>query len=150
MSDMDLYNAARSGDLETLRRIANRSNVNTNDWDGLTPLYMAALGGHVETCRYLISVGAEVNKTDKRGCTPLHIAAGSRHVETCQCLVENGADINKFDNNGRTPPQHTVNEEVIAYLKSVEDERRELAFVFKRAHIEDDDYDDYDEEEGDK
>ena len=48
------------------------------DWslwsqEGLTPLYLAVRGGHVESVLLLINSGADVNIRDKvAGQTPLH------------------------------------------------------------------------------
>ena len=41
---------------------------------GLSPLHLAAQGGHVNVMDALLAAGANVNALDARGYTPLHFA----------------------------------------------------------------------------
>ena len=41
---------------------------------GLSPLHLAAQGGHIDVMNALLDAGADVNALDARGCTPLHFA----------------------------------------------------------------------------
>ena len=57
--------------------------VNNRDFDGATPLHLAASQGHVDVIAWLLDNGAEMT-TDALGGTPLHDAAqqGQLQVDT--------------------------------------------------------------------
>ena len=54
--------ASRSGDLETVQRLCNGTNVNCRDMEGRhsTPLHFAAGYNRVQVVEYLLSQGADV------------------------------------------------------------------------------------------
>lgn len=71
---------------------------------GQTALHCAAgFPGGLQTCKWLVSKGADVNAPDVTGETPLHIASmvtcsvGTSKMETARFLLENGA---KWDTLG--------------------------------------------------
>ena len=59
--------AARSGDLDTVKRLCNTANVNCRDFEGRqsTPLHFAAGYNRVEVVEYLLTMGADVQAKDK-------------------------------------------------------------------------------------
>lgn len=59
--------------------------------DGSTPLHIAALCGHSEVVKYLLSKGADINATNNNGLTPLALAAQSSRAEAVSCLISQGA-----------------------------------------------------------
>ena len=70
---------------------------------GRTPLFCAALKGHLYFVKMLIRKGANVNFKDSQNTTVLHSAANSGHMEVCEHLIKNGADIEAKDFMDRTP-----------------------------------------------
>ena len=70
---------------------------------GRTPLFCAALKGHLYIVKMLIRKGANVNFKDSQNTTVLHSAANSGNVEVCEHLIKNGADIEAKDFMNRTP-----------------------------------------------
>ena len=69
-----IHDAARSGNLGELERILSQdfvsrylsgNDVNAVDEEGLTPLYIAARGGHAEIVEILIIRGANVHAVDE-------------------------------------------------------------------------------------
>ncbi|KAJ8290383.1 hypothetical protein GJAV_G00012170 [Gymnothorax javanicus] len=67
--------AAKIGDLEALEAIREMgSNLSMEDYDGRTPLHIAACEGHFNAVQYLLSKGATVYARDRYGETPLHNA----------------------------------------------------------------------------
>jgi len=94
----DIHKAAKKGSLKKVKAfLANGEKVDVKDKHGLTPLYLAAVGGHKDVCEYLISQGADVNAGREIGFIPLGGALNNRTesgVEIFKLLVAQGADIN--------------------------------------------------------
>ena len=57
----------------------------------MSPLWIAAAGGHLDTVRALVEAGASTNQATKIGVAPLHIAAAGGHLEVVRVLIESGA-----------------------------------------------------------
>ena len=63
-----------------------------SDCDWCTPLHWAAFGGHTDTVKLLLDVGADKEVKDKNGETPLHCAAWKGHTDIVKLLLDAGAD----------------------------------------------------------
>ncbi|MGE0393875.1 MAG: ankyrin repeat domain-containing protein, partial [Vicinamibacterales bacterium] len=78
-----------------------RSHRNSGAWgitlDGIqfTPLMWAARGGHIDTVRTLLDLGADVNEAKPEGTTSLILAIINNHWELASKLLDWGADPNK-------------------------------------------------------
>lgn len=94
---------------------------------GLSPLHLAAQGGHIELMETLLTAGGDINARDERGYTPLHfaicfgprqfldplpdLAAAAQDVgvyrlltDVPRYLLEQGADLSARNaDQGRTP-----------------------------------------------
>ncbi len=70
----------------------------TTEWDGSTPLHVAAMCGHVDIAALLISAGARIDARNHAvqadNVTPLHLAAGLGHADVARLLIAKGADVN--------------------------------------------------------
>jgi hypothetical protein len=98
-----LMEAAKTGDLETVRDILKRSaDIDAMSEKGKTALHYAAANGHVEIAKLLLEHGAVIDARDRDGHTPLMFAAiyGCNH--TVQALLVNGADIHAKTRAGNT------------------------------------------------
>ncbi|KAH9753590.1 Phytochrome-interacting ankyrin-repeat protein 2 [Citrus sinensis] len=87
--------------------------VNVAAWGpkskGVTPLHLAAQGGHLEVMDVLLERGADIDARTKGACgwTPLHTAAKERKKEAVRFLIENGAFLPDDINDSRfNPPLH--------------------------------------------
>uniref|UniRef100_A0AAR2IQQ3 Poly [ADP-ribose] polymerase n=1 Tax=Pygocentrus nattereri TaxID=42514 RepID=A0AAR2IQQ3_PYGNA len=100
-SDVDyrFLEAAKAGDLDTVKQLCSPQNVNCRDLEGRhsTPLHFAAGYNRVAVVEYLLHHGADVHAKDKGGLVPLHNACSYGHYEVAELLVRHGASVNVAD-----------------------------------------------------
>jgi 26S proteasome non-ATPase regulatory subunit 10 len=71
------------------------------DYEGWTPLHLAAANGQLDLCQMLLRHGANVEARDDMGFTPLLRAARCGKREVCQLLMDHGADLEASARDGR-------------------------------------------------
>lgn len=100
-----LHWAAQDGDtVLVLRLLRGGASAETTDADGVTPLQLAALEGHVGVCSALIGEGrAAAGAADAHRRTPLHFAAEEGHAAVVTLLVTHGAAVSAADCDWMTP-----------------------------------------------
>eukprot|EP00833_Pecoramyces_ruminatium_P007740 jgi/Orpsp1_1/1181772/evm.model.c7180000078530.1 len=72
----------------------NAVDINARDHTGGTALLHAIRGGHYETVKLLIDLGADVNLLDNYDCSPLLIAVNKGYTDIVKWLINNGVDVN--------------------------------------------------------
>lgn len=88
--------ATKIGDIEALEALKEMgSNLCLGDYDGRTPLHIAACEGHLKVVQYLLSHGATVYAKDRYGDTPLSNAVHFRHKEVVKLLRKTGAHFSR-------------------------------------------------------
>ena len=62
-----LFYSAFTNDVNLIKNMHIKLDLNTYDYDGRTALGIAASEGHIESVRYLVTHGANINHKDARG-----------------------------------------------------------------------------------
>ncbi len=104
--DIIFKKAARDGDTETVRKMLStagaKSLINYQDWDGHTPLYVAAQGGHETVTKQLIAACGNVDLQTDFGRTPLYAAAQNGHASVTEQLIEARCNVDLQAKDGST------------------------------------------------
>lgn len=88
MSEHAMIDAARDGDLDTLKQlVADGGDVHERDEQGWTPLCYAAGRGDAEAVKLLLAHGADVSLTGRDNRTPRMIARAAERQEVVEMLT---------------------------------------------------------------
>lgn len=91
---------------DTKEFLEKGTDVNAKDDQGMTPLHLAAQGGHAKVMELLISKGANVNARNSKAQTPLHLTIRDKKIQTAEelivLLLSKGVDLNVKDSSGST------------------------------------------------
>jgi ankyrin repeat protein/HEAT repeat protein len=97
-----LFAAVGLGRLEVSRLLIGRgADVNAKDWDGFTPLMIAARGGRADIAGLLLDEGARMEDRSKAGETALILAAAVGSTDVVKLLLDRGADAAAVDGQGK-------------------------------------------------
>lgn len=94
-------------------------NVNVTAVERISPVLLAAHGGHPPCVKLLHEHGADLNLAMDGGRTPLHEAVINGDKETMSTLIDLGAQLDLADEEGNTPLHLAVSNEkieAVAYL----------------------------------
>lgn len=92
--DMSCFYAALNGQVDELRRLKEQGgNLMARDYDGRTPLHLAASEGHAEVVRYLLDQKADGSALDRYGRTPLSCAKEHGYRDVIQSIKRSGDSI---------------------------------------------------------
>jgi ankyrin repeat protein len=98
-----LHLAVSSDDLEEVKNLITRGeNVNLKDenYNFITPLFLAVENGNVEIAETLLNFGAKINAKDGNKQTPLMRLDEDATPELVDLLIKHGAKINLIDKDG--------------------------------------------------
>ncbi|KAH0711313.1 hypothetical protein KY289_007272 [Solanum tuberosum] len=92
---LKVNSAAYHGDLHQLKSLIRAgADPNKKDYDGRSPLHLAASRGYEDITLFLVQEGVDINAPDKFGNTPLLEAIKSGHDRVASLLVKEGALLN--------------------------------------------------------
>jgi hypothetical protein len=114
-----LHRPAESGNAAVLETMLGCGfNPEAKDKDNVTPLHRAAMGGHVEAVRVLLTYGADVNAQDGMfSASPLVWAVegrgsakrrGADHVGVARLLIASGSPLDWTPPEGAPGPERTL------------------------------------------
>lgn len=101
-------NAARKGNIATVRRLLGQGVTVNARSDHKTALSLAALGGHHGIVKLLINKGANIRARDKMNTTPLMWASVGGNMNTIRHLLNAGANINAKSQGGHTALVYSI------------------------------------------
>jgi uncharacterized protein len=102
-SSLELINAARGGDAQTVRSLLIKgADPKTTDVDGTTALHWVVRAGDLESAGLLIKNGADVSALDRYGIAPLHLACINGDVAMVALLLDARANPNYANPDGQT------------------------------------------------
>ena len=78
------------------------ANLDWQDNDGITALYMCVYWNSPEIAKMLLDAGADVNIQNNNGWTALYTSVYKNHPDIARMLIDAGADVNIQDNDGKT------------------------------------------------
>ncbi len=104
----ELHDAARNGDLETIKKLATPSTINSLDDNERSVLSCAAANGQLDVVKWLLKHGADPNLSNWQ--SPLSQACFYGHYDVARILLENGADPNFTTHTGATPLSEAVDQ----------------------------------------
>ena len=96
---MELLEKASIGDLDGVKTLIQRVDVDTTNDCNQTALCVACANGHAEVAQYLLDHGAFVNL----GAKPLIASVRNDHYDCVKLLLEHHADVNCTNANTETP-----------------------------------------------
>lgn len=93
------------------------ADINKQDYQGKTPLHMAASASNMEQLECLLKAGADCNITDNCGWTVLHFVQLSPSTTALDIMVSMGVSVNQQDPNGSVPLHRAIDDKVyLAWL----------------------------------
>jgi ankyrin repeat protein len=102
-ADMELIEAARNGDSESVARLVMESvDVNFAEQDGTTALHWAAHRNDMGIADLLLVAEADVDVSNDYGVSPVYLACTNRSGEMVRKLLDAGADPNATLWNGES------------------------------------------------
>ena len=91
--------------------------VNATDNRRMTPLHLAAYGGHTDIVELLLANSANIEVSDAKGLTALHYAAMNNHLAVARKLLAAGAHALATSADGLTPLDLASRDEIRVLLR---------------------------------
>ncbi len=114
----DVFNAARNGDVKTIKRLLAKDSslVNAKNEQGFSPLILAAYRNQPKILKVLIERGAQLDYASQEG-TALLGACFKGNLEIASLLVNKGASVNISGPSGVSPLIFAVQSNKIELVK---------------------------------
>lgn len=112
------YSAVKDGLLDELKE-ATKSDANSRDEEGMTPLLWTAYEGRLDALKLLIGRGGNPSARNNSGDTALHLSAKQGHIECVNLLVSLGENIYSLNLDNHTAKDLAAlanHDKVLAFL----------------------------------
>ncbi|KAI4477002.1 hypothetical protein M0804_013182 [Polistes exclamans] len=103
----DLAYHGKTSDVKILLNLTESLKTQT-DTNGRMLIHWAALGGHDDLVRHLLSLGSPVDPTDDTNMTPLILAASAGREKVVNTLLTEGANVNATTEDGHSSLQYAA------------------------------------------
>ncbi|MEQ1604449.1 MAG: DM9 repeat-containing protein [Pyrinomonadaceae bacterium] len=104
-----LRTAAKNSKLQALNLLIQRGvNPNSPNNEGNTALMLAAIEGHDDVTKALLTARVNIDAKNPQGETALILAASNGKRDVVKALIKAGADVRATDNNGKTAAQYAA------------------------------------------
>jgi len=134
--ESELYTAAATGDLETVRRLVVYKRVSPNTKDpqsGKTPMHIAAEKGQTEILKFLLDHKGAVNSQEHPFQeTPLIEASQFGRLDCVELLLSRGANVNLKGKYGHNALAAVSNNSSIASLNSSPEQVKKIMSLLSR------------------
>ncbi|XP_072528004.1 ankyrin repeat domain-containing protein 26 isoform X5 [Salminus brasiliensis] len=97
-----VHKAAFTGDVNKLRQLAKKNDLNQLDKENRTALHVACVHGHTEVVQFLVESKVKLNLCDNQNRSALMKAVQCQQDRCVSILLEHDADPNLVDINGNT------------------------------------------------
>ncbi|XP_008628819.1 PREDICTED: ankycorbin isoform X2 [Corvus brachyrhynchos] len=103
-NDDRLLQAVENGDPEKVASLLGKKGASATkqDSEGKTAFHLAAMKGHAECLRIMVTHGADVTAQDGAGHSALHLAAKNSHPDCIKRLLQSKCPADITDNSGKT------------------------------------------------
>ncbi len=102
--DTELFDAVYAGDLEKVKQLINRANLNAVDSERNTPLMVAVMRRYRDIAEFFLLRKAALNMESEFGGTALHFACEGGDPYIVKLLIIAGADLNSHQAELGAPP----------------------------------------------
>jgi len=103
---MDKYSAIVYGNVEDVKSLIEKENVNINDRSdskGRSLVFLAAMFDKIDIVKYLAERGADLDARDNSDASPMDVAVMGGKIDLIKCLAKCGAKVNAKNRDGETP-----------------------------------------------
>uniref|UniRef100_A0A8C8BST1 Retinoic acid induced 14 n=1 Tax=Otus sunia TaxID=257818 RepID=A0A8C8BST1_9STRI len=109
-NDDRLLQAVENGDPEKVASLLGKKGASATkqDSEGKTAFHLAAMKGHAECLRIMVTHGADVTAQDGAGHSALHLAAKNSHPDCIKRLLQSKCPADSTDNSGKTALHHAA------------------------------------------
>jgi ankyrin repeat protein len=108
--------AAWLGQLECIKVLVQRVDVDTRSSDKSTPIRDAARNGRDDVVKFLADAGADVDAVDDFGESALFDVVRTGRLSTVEALISKGANVNLANKSGMTPLMFAMDNLEIAQM----------------------------------
>ncbi|XP_071877103.1 uncharacterized protein [Bombus fervidus] len=110
MSEHSIYDMAYRGKTTDVKNLLNENErlKTAKDGNSRMLIHWAALGGHDDLVRFLLSLDVPVDPTDDMDMTPLILAASAGREKVVNTLLTEGANVNAKTQEGHSALQYAA------------------------------------------